>query len=162
MAERSQKEFCAAGGSGPVTCDLRTLADRTAARFSELMDVDIRRAMDLVHLVRKGVPATTVQGLLEAGISESDLLRFVPKNTLAPQKPSHRLLQPKASDRLIRFVRVHALAVEVLGSVEKAAVWLHKPRTVFDGMSAMEMMQSEVGAQLVEEALRQLDEGYSL
>jgi putative toxin-antitoxin system antitoxin component (TIGR02293 family) len=161
MAERSQKEFYTAGGSGPVTCEPSTLADRTAARFGILVGADVRRPMDVVHLTRKGVPAATVQRLLKAGISEPDLLRFVPKSTLALRKPSHQLLQPKASDRLVRFVRVHALAVEVLGSVEKAAVWLHKPRTFFDGMSAMDMMQSDVGAQLVEEAIWQLDEGYS-
>jgi uncharacterized protein (DUF2384 family) len=38
--------------------------------------------------------------------------------------------------------------------------WLNKPRKIFDGLSAIELIKTEPGASLVEETLIQLDEGY--
>ena len=62
--------------------------------------------------------------------------------------------------RWLRAARLQALAREVLGSDDKALQWLHKPRRMFDQLSAMELMKTEAGAQLVEEVLSQLDAGY--
>lgn len=58
-----------------------------------------------------------------------------------------------------RIAKITALAREVLGA-EKAADWLNKPRKLFDGLSAMELIKTESGASLVQEKLIQLDEGY--
>lgn len=58
-----------------------------------------------------------------------------------------------------RIVKITALAQKVLGA-EKATDWLNKPRKVFDGLSAMELIKTESGASLVQEKLIQLDEGY--
>lgn len=137
------------------------LTSRAMKRFSRLMQVEIRNPIDVVHLTLRGVPIITVRHLIDAGIPEQDLLRFVPQSALNQQQ-SPQLLTSKASDRLIRFVKVQALAIEVLGDVTKATRWLHRPRRMFDGLSAIDAMQSDMGAQLVAEALGQLDEGYVL
>lgn len=140
--------------------DRETLASRTATRFGKLMGVDIHGPLDMVHLTHKRVSAIIVHDLIEAGIPKQDLLRFVPKSALVRCEQRHQLLPLEATDRLVRFIKVQALAAEVLGSVENAVIWLQKPRRMFDGMSGLEMVQSTVGAQLVEETLGQLDEGY--
>ena len=56
-----------------------------------------------------------------------------------------------------RLLRVEALAEEVLGDRDTAIKWLYKPRKVFDGLCAMEVIETEAGADLVEEILREID-----
>ena len=52
------------------------------------------------------------------------------------------------------------MAEAVFGSREKAFLWLRKLRRAFGGTSAMELMRTETGGQLVEEALGQVDEEF--
>ncbi|MXW50842.1 MAG: DUF2384 domain-containing protein [Gammaproteobacteria bacterium] len=52
------------------------------------------------------------------------------------------------------------MAEAVLGSPERALAWLRRPRRAFGGISAMGLLQTEAGGQIVEETLGQLDEGY--
>lgn len=63
------------------------------------------------------------------------------------------------ADTTLRIANITALAQKVLGA-EKATDWLNKPRKIFDGLSAMELTETESGASLVQEKLIQLDEGY--
>jgi uncharacterized protein (DUF2384 family) len=48
----------------------------------------------------------------------------------------------------------------VFGDHTKALVWLGAPAGFFAGKSGFELMVSEAGARLVEEALLRIDEGY--
>ena len=60
----------------------------------------------------------------------------------------------------MRTMKILAMAEAVLGSSERAFGWLRKPRRAFGDISAMELLRTEAGGQLVEESLGQLDEGY--
>ena len=74
----------------------------------------------------------------------------------------HSEFAPERADEAeitLRIAKIIALAQKVLGA-EKATDWLNKPRKVFDGLSAMELVKTESGASLVQEKLIQLDEGY--
>lgn len=74
----------------------------------------------------------------------------------------HSEFTPKRVDEAetaLRIAKITVLAQEVLGA-EKAIDWLNKPRKIFDGLSAMELIKTESGASLVQEKLIQLDEGY--
>ena len=59
-----------------------------------------------------------------------------------------------------RLLRVEALAEEVLGDRDTAIKWLNRPRNVFDGVCAMEVIKTEAGADLVEEILKEIDSDY--
>lgn len=78
---------------------------------------------------------------------------IIPPRTLSHRLKINERLTIDESDKLIRAAKIQALTSEVLGSEEKAAAWLHKERKIFDGLSAMELMKTELGAQLVEETL---------
>lgn len=83
------------------------------------------------------------------------------KDVGAPQsKARHERLTADETGRWFRAAKVHALASEVFGDEAKAMQWLHKPRKIFADLSAMEVIQTEAGAKLVEEALGQIDSGY--
>ena len=83
--------------------------------------------VDLVRLVRRGLPVGAVQFVLDSGfLTPAELDRIVlPRKTLANRR---RLgtLTPEQSDRLVRVARVIAAAEETFGSREKAGTWLRR------------------------------------
>jgi putative toxin-antitoxin system antitoxin component (TIGR02293 family) len=57
-----------------------------------------------------------------------------------------------------RIARLTGLAVKVLGSADKAARWLRRPRREFGGVSPLEMMETAAASRQVESLLRQLQD----
>jgi uncharacterized protein (DUF2384 family) len=53
------------------------------------------------------------------------------------------------------------LAIRVLGSEEKARMWLGKSRCCFEGFSGWELMDSDSGREVVESVLLMLESGYN-
>lgn len=144
----------------PKSHHTQALNVRTMRRLGDLLQMEIRNPVDMVRISRAGVPVVAVQRLAKTGLSSQDLSWVIHRNTLRRREEKQQTLTPEESSRWLRVAKIQALATEVLGSEDKASKWLHKPRKVFDGMSAMEVMQTEAGGQLVEETLGQLDAGY--
>ncbi len=63
------------------------------------------------------------------------------------------------SDRNRRVARIRALAAEVFGEEERALCWLRKPHRRFEQRSPLDLLATEAGARVVEEALHQIDDG---
>lgn len=133
---------------------------RALARVSEMVDVPLKTAVDVVRLTREGVEPKVVDQLIKQGFSKAEVSWIVPARTLTHRRQKKERLTSEESGRWLRAARLQALAREVLGDDDKALQWLHKPRMAFDQLSAMELMKTEAGAQLVEEMLGQLDAGY--
>ena len=68
-------------------------------------------------------------------------------------------LSPEQSDRLARMVRVAERAEEALGNPEKAARWLRKPNRALKQKRPIELLESDVGARMVERALGRIEHG---
>lgn len=56
------------------------------------------------------------------------------------------------------IVDIEVRAITIFGSVTKAWEWMNEPNTQFDGRSAREMLRTDLGRQLVESALDQLEQ----
>ena len=98
--------------------------------------------------------------LIEQGFTRGEIAWIVPPRTLTHRRNKKLRLTSEESGRWLRAAKIRALANVVLGDSDKANTWLHKPRKAFDGLNAMELMKAEAGAQIVEEALGQLDTGF--
>ena len=59
-----------------------------------------------------------------------------------------------ALDRLVRVARILASAEKTLGGLEKAALWLRRPNRALGGEVPLSLLDTEVGEQLVEDALK--------
>lgn len=64
------------------------------------------------------------------------------------------------SDQAVRVEKIIAQAETVFMSKDKAMNWLQISMKRFDGKTPMEMITTDSGRRLVEEALIQIDEGY--
>ena len=122
----------------------------------------LRSDRDLARLVEQRLPLASVESLLHHGVSDEEIYLFViPRRTLAHRQARRQSLTHDESDRAVRMARITSLAEEIFGDDAKAARWLRKAKSRFEGRSPMEMLRTEAGARLVEEMLLQLDYGFA-
>ena len=117
---------------------------------------------DLARLVEQRLPLTSVESLARNGMTDEEIYSLIlPRRTLAHRKSRLEPLTHDESDRAVRVARIASLAEEVFGEDAKAARWLRKPKSRFDGRPPFELLSTEAGARLVEEMLLQLDYGFT-
>lgn len=128
---------------------------------SNVLDANVRSEFDLATAVRAGLPAEAAARVLESGLLSADELYalVVPRRTLERRFESAQPLTAIESDRLLRVVRVVIRAIEALDSVEKAQRWLRTPNRALRGERPMALLESDVGARMVEKVLGRIEHG---
>ncbi|WP_299975539.1 antitoxin Xre/MbcA/ParS toxin-binding domain-containing protein [uncultured Pseudoteredinibacter sp.] len=138
----------------------QTASIRAMATVSKMAGVRLKTARDEVQLSQRGISPDVIDQLKQLGTSSAELHWIIKPRTLAHRKSKGEDLTQEETGRWLRVAKIQALALEVFGSKEKAISWLRKPTRSFDDQSALVLLQSEAGAQLVEDKLNQLDAGY--
>jgi len=122
----------------------------------------LRSDRDLARLVEQRLPLSSIESLGKYGMTDEEIYRLiVPRRTLVHRKSRREPLTHDESDRAVRMARITSLAEEVFGDDAKAARWLRKPKSRFDGRTPFELLSTEAGARLIEEMLLQLDYGFT-
>ena len=116
--------------------------------------------MELVKLVHNRLPLSVIDRLLAEGVTKQEIDLVAPPRTLAHRRANAERLTVEESDRAVRLARVVAQTESVFGNKEKAMAWLRQPMKRFEGHTPIEMLATDVGSRLVEEALVQIDEGF--
>lgn len=62
------------------------------------------------------------------------------------------------SEMLARYIRIHAMAVDIWGE-DKATVWLQRKTRALDGETPLSLLDTEQGARAVEILLGQIEHG---
>jgi putative toxin-antitoxin system antitoxin component (TIGR02293 family) len=120
----------------------------------------VRSDRDLVRLVEGRLPSQAAASLLAHGLEDSELYSLVlPRRTLAHRRARHEALTAEESDRLVRVARLTAMAETIFGDDQRAGRWLRKPKASIDGRTPLQLLATEAGARLVEEALVRIDHG---
>jgi putative toxin-antitoxin system antitoxin component (TIGR02293 family) len=122
---------------------------------------EVRSDLDLADAIGGGLPTRAVEEVLRSGLFQPGEVyaMVVPRRTLAHRKEKRQPLSPEQSDRLARMVRVADRAEEALGDPEKAARWLRKPNRALMQKRPIELLESDVGARMVERALGRIEHG---
>ena len=116
--------------------------------------------MDMVKLIRRGLPVGAVQFVLDSRrltIAELDQI-VLPRKTLANRRRIGNLT-PEQSDRLIRVARVLAAAEKTFGNQEKAGAWLRRPTRDLGGECPLHLLDTDEGAREVTALLGRIDHG---
>lgn len=117
--------------------------------------------MEIVNLVTAGLPLNVIELFIKEGITQQEVYGLVaPRRTLTHRRANSEPLSPIESDRAVRLARVLAQAQSVFDNKEKAINWLRRPMKRFEGRPPLQMLETDVGSRLVEEALVQIDEGF--
>jgi putative toxin-antitoxin system antitoxin component (TIGR02293 family) len=115
---------------------------------------------ELVGFAENGLPLTTVQRMVERGLTRDEVHSIViPERTLKHRKARHQRLTKEESDRAIRAALLLARAGAVFGSSQDGLNWMRGPKRRFGNRPPIELMASETGARVVEEMLVQIDQG---
>ena len=121
----------------------------------------IRSIDDLDRLVQKGLPYQALERVMKRfglDLVEAQKVLLMPPRTLARRKESSRM-RASESDRLIRLARVGAHAAQVLGTDEKAATWLHRPNRALNNRPPLELLQTDLGTNQVDNILNRIEHG---
>jgi len=116
----------------------------------------VKNSDDLASSIRAGLPATTINVLADRlTMPRTDIAKRlgIPQRTLTRRLSQHARLTTDESDRAARMARIIALAVEVLGSNEKAASWLRTPNRALRGKAPIDEIGTDPGYRSVEDVL---------
>lgn len=116
----------------------------------------------IIERVEKGLPYSAFERLQKnTGFTTETLLDLlqIPRRTLTRRKASGKL-SPEESDRLVRLARVYGKALHFFGGDPAAtSEWLEDAQLAFNGVTPMEMIKTDVGAQEVVRLIGQLEHG---
>jgi len=121
----------------------------------------IESDLDLVEAIECGLPIEALESVVRDGTFSAGEINdlVLPRRTLTHRKDRGQRLTAGESDRLTRVVRLAARAEEAIGSTEKAARWLRKPNRTLLGKRPIDLLESDVGARMVEEVLGRIEQG---
>jgi len=128
----------------------------------KILGRSIRNPDDLAHLIRKGLPATSVSALAEKlHVANTVLSRKlgIPQRTMTRRITENRAFTQAESDRIVRVARVYAHAVDMLGEAEKAVAWLQTPNRALGGAKPLDQLDTDLGARAVEDILGRIAYG---
>jgi putative toxin-antitoxin system antitoxin component (TIGR02293 family) len=116
---------------------------------------------DLLEAIEGGLPVAAIESVIRDGtFSAGEIYELVlPRRTLTHRKEKRQPLTAEESDRLTRAVRLAARAEEAIGNAEKAARWLRKPNRALLGKRPLDLLESDVGARMVEQVLGRIEHG---
>lgn len=111
---------------------------------------------DLRTLTREGLPVSALTSLADSlSLERKTLARVVgvSERTLSRRISHHERLSSDESDRTVRLARVVALAIDTLGSLEKASTWLRAANATLDGQVPLDLLDTDTGVRSVETIL---------
>ncbi len=122
----------------------------------------IRKPDDLAQLIRRGLPASSVTALaakLDLGNGVLSGKLGIPQRTLTRRLSKRSRLTAAESDRTVRFARVYATAVEMIGDEAKAVAWLQTPNRALGGERPLDQLDTDMSARMVEDILGRIAYG---
>lgn len=115
---------------------------------------------DLLDIIERQLPTSSINRLLALGISRAEVDAFVvPLRTLQHRRSRREKLTVGESDRVLRMMRALSLAESVYGSREHALAWLRREHPRLSQRTPLELLKTDSGSRIVEELLVQIDEG---
>lgn len=121
----------------------------------------VTKPLDLVATVRRGLTFAAFVSLRDQLDMTSDALAkclSIPSRTLARRKLGGRF-DAIETERLFRLARTLARARLVLGTKEKALRWLTLPNRALGGSAPLALIDTDIGAQEVDNVLGRIAHG---
>ena len=109
----------------------------------------------------EGIPFDALEAFVKTmgmPLTEVTKVLGLAARTLARRK-HQRVLTLAESDRLYRLARIACMAIEVLGSPEKATQWLERPNRALGGETPLSFLDTDIGARQVEAVLGRIAHG---
>ncbi len=112
-------------------------------------------------MIREGIPAAAVESILgTVRLSQSELARAlgIPERTLARRK-REGVLNSEESSKLLRLARVVSRANTVFDGPAAAIDWLKSPNAALRSNAPLSLLDTDIGAESVLDALGRIEHG---
>ena len=126
-----------------------------------LLHAQPHAATDWVSLVRRGLPSASVDALArQTRITQAELARAlaIPERTLARRK-REGVLSPEESAKLVRLARIVERAETVFEDKDAALAWLQSPNATLGGCTPLSLLDTDLGAEGVQDTLGRIEHG---
>ncbi len=127
----------------------------------EVLQAQPRTVMDWIPLVRRGLPAASVEAIARlTRTAQSELARAlaIPERTLARRK-REGLLSAEESAKFVRFARVVERAEEVFEDGASALAWLKTENPCLGEVTPLSLLDTDLGADTVLDTLGRIEHG---
>lgn len=117
--------------------------------------------MELVQLSRKGVQKEVLDNLADTlGVTMKEFAKLLPvtERTLQRRKPGS-LLNRVVSEHAILISEVIAKGLDVFGEEATFQQWMHEASISLGGNTPFSLLDTAIGAQMVQEELNKLEYG---
>jgi putative toxin-antitoxin system antitoxin component (TIGR02293 family) len=125
------------------------------------MERSVRSLDDLADLVRQGLPFQSLAVVMDGYAIDREaacrLLHLSDRNFLRRREQGR--LSPDESDRLVRVARVLAHANRVFEDAGASAEWIRTPNTALGRQQPLSLLDTDVGAQQVDQVLGRIEHG---
>lgn len=114
-----------------------------------------------IETIRNGIMPDLVENfLIQESLAVNDVLARlqIPKSTYFAKKKAHKLLDSMTTEKFIRLISIIQIATEVLGR-EEVKNWLYKKVASLGNGTPLDLLDTEAGHRLVEQALLQIKYG---
>lgn len=116
---------------------------------------------DLRQTIQDGLPYASFEILsARLGLERDEAAHALrlPHRTIARRKKQRRL-HADESDRVLRLARISTQAAATLGSETKAAQWLRRPNRALGNIPPLELIDTDLGIQQIEDILGRIEHG---
>ncbi|GAC1598482.1 MAG: hypothetical protein NVS3B28_30470 [Candidatus Velthaea sp.] len=134
----------------------------TTDRTTAILGLTNKRS--LMEAVRAGLPVSSFASVVaytrltqEALAGAANISLRTVQRRLKESRSARFALDE--SDRLARVARMYAYAESILGSRERAESWMKTPNWALDGTLPLALLDTEISAREVEDALGRIDDG---
>jgi putative toxin-antitoxin system antitoxin component (TIGR02293 family) len=120
-----------------------------------------RTPLDWVAIIREGLSSAAIEALAgHLRLSQSELATMlgIPERTLARRKKEGRLTSEESA-KLIRVARVFERAHEVFEDADAAIDWLKSANRSLSGQTPFSLLDTDIGAESVMDALGRIAHG---
>ncbi|GAB3467048.1 hypothetical protein GCM10027321_34030 [Massilia terrae] len=117
---------------------------------------------ELIHQMRAGTPVRAIAGVAaKLGVSEEKLFELLrlPECNMNSRIVKDDLLSPTEQDRIYRAEKVLEKALAVLEDRDAARTWLRQSNRSIGGEAPLELLDTEVGYELVMDTLGRIEYG---
>jgi putative toxin-antitoxin system antitoxin component (TIGR02293 family) len=117
---------------------------------------------DQVNIIRHGLSATFARSLGQTfNISVGELAKvlLVSESTLTRKSRDNALLDPSATERMMRIAAITALAADVFEDEGKATTWMTRINVALGGQAPLSLCDNDISAGQVRRVLRAIEYG---
>jgi putative toxin-antitoxin system antitoxin component (TIGR02293 family) len=141
--------------------ELTAQAVAAALGGPKTLQTEIHSDLDLIAAAMQGISAEAAQKIVESGMLAPDELYelVIPRRTFDRRREAKQPLTVVEADRLLRAVRVVVRAIDALGDADKAKTWLRTANRSLRGLVPLSLLETDIGARMVERTLGRIEHG---